>query len=111
MSEQGKAFQEARERKAKSSAKVVDSFISNYYAWDYGFFDGWNEAMLAKFDDRATLAIWHRSSKHIFCPCNEQKRCKNTCPHGLPIMSGVCEWCINKFNEIEKKVNAENKTT
>ncbi len=108
MSEQGKEFEEAKERKSKTSKPVAGLFIDHKYAWDYGFYDGWDEATNAKFDDRKALAQWYKSSKHVFCPCNEIDKCKSTCPHGQPVMSGVCEWCINKFNEIEKDVNFSN---
>jgi len=103
MSEHGKAFQEARTRKTETSKSVYERFIENKYAWDYGFCDGWDEAMDAKFDDRKVLSDWHRASKHLDCPCNEEERCVHTCPHGLMIMSGVCIWCIEKFEEMEKE--------
>lgn len=101
MSEESKAFHEAKDRKSKTSAAIVEQFIANKYAWDYGFYDGWDEAMKAKFDDRSTLAKWHRASKHVFCPCDESEQCNSNCPHGRQYMSGSCEWCRNKFDTME----------
>lgn len=105
MSIESETFHEARDRRAESSRKLIDQFRGNIYAWDYGFREGWEEAMKAKFDDRIALEKWHRSSKHVFCPCNREEACKSTCPHGNSFMSGVCMWCINKFSEMEAELN------
>ncbi len=39
-------------------------------------------------------------SKHPFCPCTEDTRCRNSCPHGLPIMSGSCEFCNTAWDAL-----------
>lgn len=47
-----------------------------------------------------TLCRWFVASKHVFCPCTWDKKCDVNCPHGAPVMSGVCIWCNNKYEEI-----------
>lgn len=103
MSEHGKKYYEAVERREETAKKESKEFIDPYQLWFSGFWWGWREAMDAKFDDRKALKKWAHSSKHVFCPCNEETSCTTSCPHGRMYMSGYCKWCAEKYEEIEKE--------
>lgn len=107
MSKINELFYKALESKRDNAERVI-GLATTQSAWSYGFYDGWNEALKAKFDDRAALARWRESSKHSSCTCSTESRCTTSCPHGEKYMSGVCIYCISKYNEIEIELEAGN---